>query len=191
VDSGELLTRWTVRAAVVLYALGLAHRASARGHKHWLGWARLAWTLGFAAFLLHVACAFHFYHHWSHAAAYEATARQTADVTGLAWGGGLYANYLFALIWGADACWWWGAPAVYAARPRWLEWAVQGFLAFIAFNATVVFAAGPVRWLGLATALLLAVGLVWGASRPSGFSRASCTGTWAPGDTAGPPRGIL
>jgi hypothetical protein len=164
-DSGELFTRWTVRVAVALYALGLALRASAGGRGPWPAGARLAWTLGFGAFLLHVACAFHFYHHWSHTDAYEATARQTAAVTGRAWGGGLYANYLFALVWGADVCWWWCAPAAYARRPRWLEWAVQGFLAFIVFNATVVFGAGPAHLLGLAAALLVAGGPAWAALR--------------------------
>jgi hypothetical protein len=162
---GQAATVWTVRAAVALYAVGLALRANAPARRPWLGRARLAWTLGFVAFLLHVGCAFHFYHHWSHAAAYEATARQAAAVTGLAWGGGLYANYLFALVWGADVGWWWAAPAGYTGRSRWLEWAVQGFLAFIAFNATVVFAAGPVRWLGLTAALLVAAGLAWRAIR--------------------------
>jgi hypothetical protein len=112
--------------------------------------------------LLHTACAFQFYHHWSHRAAYEATARQTAEVVGLSWGGGLYANYVFAALWAADACWWWYGPESCLARPRSLEWAVQGFLGFIAFNATVVFGTGAVRWMGLAACLFLAA--LWGCT---------------------------
>src|SRR5207249_3603818 len=96
-----------------------------------------------------------FYHGWSHRAAYEATALLTAEVTGLAWGGGLYANYAVALVWGADVGWWWLRPAGYRARPRGVEWAVQAFLAFIAFNSTVVFGAGAARWLGLAGCAIL------------------------------------
>src|SRR5215471_9659500 len=113
--TGELLTRWTVRVALALYVLGLALRVRATGHRTWLDMARLCWTAGCLAFLLHTAAAFHFYHHWSHRAAYEATARRTAEVVGLDWGGGLYANYAFAALWTADVCWWWLSPERYLA----------------------------------------------------------------------------
>ena len=154
-DAGELLTRWTVRLALALYVLALVLRATAADRRPGLAWARLAYSVGCLAFLLHVVFAFQFYHHWSHHAAYAATARQTAEVVGLQWGGGLYANYGFALIWLADVIWWWRGLGRYEARPREVGWAVQGFLAFIAFNATVVFATGAVRWLGLAACLFL------------------------------------
>src|SRR5262245_22322917 len=106
-DPVELLTRWTVRVALALYVLGLALRIGARGSRPRLTGARFAWTAGWLLFLLHVACAFHYYHDWKHAVAYQATARQTAEVVGLDWGGGLYANYAFTLLWAADVCWWW------------------------------------------------------------------------------------
>src|SRR5262249_50237669 len=156
-DIGEFLTHWTVRLALTLYVLALGLRASALGRHSWLAWARLAWTGGYFAFLFHIACAFHFYHHWSHAAAYEATALQTREVAGFSWGGGLYANYIFALVWAADACWWSLRPKSYQSRPRIVEWAVQGFLGFMAFNATVVFGQGAIRYFGLVACLLLAV----------------------------------
>jgi hypothetical protein len=152
-DTGELLTRWTVRLAVALYVASLALR-------RWPRWRRLAWTLGCGCYLLHVAFAFEYYHHWSHDEAYASTARQTAEVTGLDWGAGLYVNYAFTLIWLADVAWWWVAPASYASRPRWLEWSIQAFLGFIVFNATVVFASGFSRWLGIAACLLL-IGVWW------------------------------
>jgi hypothetical protein len=69
------------------------------------------------------------------------------------WGGGLYANYAFGLLWAADASWWWLQPDGYRRRPDGLEAAVQGFLGFMAFNATVVFGAGAVRWDGLGAGL--------------------------------------
>lgn len=155
--TGEFLTRWTVRLALAFYVVGLALRVRAGDRRSWLTWARLAWTGGYGFFLLHAVCAFQYYHHWSHRAAYESTARQTAEVVGLTWGGGLYANYAFALVWGADVCWWWSAPRNYPVRRRGIEWAVQGFLAFIAFNAAVVFGTGAIRWVGLAASLFLAV----------------------------------
>lgn len=155
-DTGELLTRWTVRIALALYLVSLDLRLCARGDRNRLNWARLAWTGGYAAFLTHLVAAFHFYHHWSHRAAYDVTARQTAEVVGLAFGGGVYINHLFALVWGADVCWWWCRPVQYLARSRAVEWTVQGFMAFIAFNATVVFGHGPIRWVGLVASVLLA-----------------------------------
>ncbi len=156
-DTGELLTRWTGRIAMALYIASLASRTFSPR------WSRLAWTAGCGLYLLHVVCAFEYYHHWSHAEAYASTARQTAATVGLDWGGGLYANYAFTLVWLADAVWWWRGMESYHARPRWIEWAVQGFLGFIAFNATVVFASGFSRWLGVAGCVLLAA--VWISAR--------------------------
>jgi hypothetical protein len=138
----------------------LAIRLSLHDRRTRTDCARLFWTAGFVAFLIHVICAFHFVHHWSHAAAYADTARQTAEVVGLDWGGGLYANYAFAAVWLADVIWWWISPSSYLARSRWVEWIVQGFMAFISFNATVVFGVGAIRWAGVAATALLALLLV-------------------------------
>ena len=165
-DWGELLTRWTVRFALSLYVVALALRARAHGNRRSLAWARLAWTTGCLCFLLHVVCAFHFYHAWSHAVAYASTARQTAEVVGFNWGGGLYANYAFTLVWAADACCWWHDLDRYETRPRGVEWSVQGFLGFMAFNGTVVFGRGAVRWLGLGASLYLAAMWWYGRRRP-------------------------
>ncbi len=144
-EHGDLLTRWTIRVAMALYVASLATRTFAPR------WSRIAWTAGCGVYLLHVACAFEYYHHWSHAEAYAFTAEQTAAVVGLDWGGGLYVNYAFTLVWLADVCWWWTD----LSRPRWIGWAVQAFMGFIAFNATVVFATGFSRWFGIAACVLL------------------------------------
>ena len=48
---------------------------------------------------------------------------------GPVWGGGLYLNYLFTAVWVADVLCWWRGLAWYAARPRWLDLALHGFLA--------------------------------------------------------------
>lgn len=172
--NGELLTRWTVRLALILYALALALRWSARGRL-----ARMAWTAGCLAFVLHVLCAFHFSHHWSHADAHAVTAQRTADVIGWHWGGGLYANYVFTLIWLADGVSWWCGRRSYESRSRVIEWSVHIFLAFMVFNAAVVFAEGPTRWVSLGVCLLLLAFRGWlalrhrllGRSTPSGSGR--------------------
>jgi hypothetical protein len=102
-------------------------------------------------FLAHVACAFEFQHDWSHAAAYAHTAKRTAEVTGWSWGGGLYFNYLTALLWSLDAvvCWCWARGRW--APPRPYRLAAGGFLAFMIVNATVVFGAPFWRWLAVPT----------------------------------------
>jgi hypothetical protein len=159
--TGELLTRWTIRLALVLYAAALGTLLVSRGRASWDRRARWLWTFGWAVFMSHMAAAFQFYHHWSHTAAWHHTARDTAAVVGWNWGGGVWINYAFALAWTADALWWWLAGLRgYRARPVGLVWMIQSFLAFVAFNATVVFETGPTRWCGLVIALVLA-GLAW------------------------------
>jgi hypothetical protein len=119
------------------------------------------WTVGCLAFLLHVASAFHIHYGWSHAVALRETARQAAELTGLALGGaGLYANYLFAALWVFDAAWWWGDAAGHHRRAAWFDVVLHSFMLFILFNGTVVFAHGPARWLGLAVTLAGAAALI-------------------------------
>ena len=142
---GDALTRWTIRVALALAVAALAARIAQRSRP-----ARLAWTVGCLAYLAHIFCAFHFFHDWSHSAAYAATARDTAAVFGLDWGGGLYFNYVFTLVWVVDVLWWLVHPATYETRPRWVNVVVYAFFAFMAFNGAVVFASGPTRWIGLA-----------------------------------------
>jgi hypothetical protein len=156
---GELLTRLTVWIVLAGYALGAAGSVLARDNMQRLAVARAAWTVGCLALVAHILCAYHYYHDWSQTSAYVETARQTAEVTGMNWGGGLYINYLFVLAWAADAVWWWRGHDRYLRRPRAVGITLHAFLIFIVFNATVIFKAGTLRWAGLG----LCVGLmaVW------------------------------
>ena len=80
-----------------------------------------------------------------------ATAQQTADVFGIDWGGGLYFNYAFTILWIADVIWWWRAGLErYRARRPSIHLAVQIFFAFMFFNGAVVFASGAGRLAGIA-----------------------------------------
>jgi hypothetical protein len=154
---GELLTRITVWLALTGYVIGASVYLLSRGRRNWDAVARMAWTLGLISLIAHVACAYNFYHNWSHAAAYRETARQTAEVIGLDWGGGLFINYALIIGWVIDvALWRLRGLDAYRNRPRWLAAAWQGFLFFIIFNATVVFKTGPLRWIGLGLCLWLA-----------------------------------
>jgi hypothetical protein len=116
---------------------------------------RLLWALGWATMVVHTAAAFHIGHGWSHASAYRHT-EATAGV-----GEGIFVNYLFVLAWGADAAWFVGFPASYFRRPRRVGWAVHGFLAFVTFNATVVYGSGVARWMGVVLFALLGWFMVW------------------------------
>lgn len=100
--------------------------------------ARALWTGALGVYLLHVVCAFTFFYDWSHAIAHRETARQTAELFGVNWGGGIFVNYAFTAIWSADCLWWWAGPESYGRRPAVVSASVHGFLAFIFLNATVV-----------------------------------------------------
>lgn len=160
ITSGELLTRVTIWITIAGYVVGAVAFALSRKRSRWDSVARLAWTIACAALLAHVAFAFHFFHGWSHGAAYNDTARQTDEVFGLNWGGGLYVNYALVILWMLDVAWWWlrGLEA-YRNRPWPLVGAWHGFLIFIIFNAAVVFKTGFLRWVGLC--VCLGVGVVW------------------------------
>jgi hypothetical protein len=173
---GPFFTSWTIRLALVCYALYIAtmltHAGSARPRL-----SRAIWTAGCILFLVHVACAFHFYHHWSHWDAWQKTADETEQLLGVPFGDGIYFSYAFLVLWVLDVLWLWtpGSPRLRTARaatpvpsfqtatamtPSW-RLAVHGFLLFIALNGTIVFEAGPIRWVGIPVALALAGLAVW------------------------------
>lgn len=158
---GELLTRWTIRAALALYFMALAGqlwfgplRQLPPAHR-WPRVARTLWTLACVLLIAHMAAAFHYYHHWSHSAAMVETTRQTQERIGVVFAGGIYLNYALALLWMADCAWWWRAPLSYARRPLWVGALVHGYLLFIALNGAVVFEPGATRWWSIAACILL------------------------------------
>jgi len=114
-------------------------------------WAWIAFVVGLLLCVVHIVIAFAHAHGWSHAAAVGATARQTEAVYGLAWGGGIFVNYVFVAAWAADA-WSWRARGPMEAVLRWPR---RIFYAVVVFNAAVIFAAGFRRVLGLAIVLWL------------------------------------
>lgn len=166
---GLMLTRATAIVAVGFFTLALVLRARARSSadpERMRVQARAAWSIGCAIFVVHVACAFHFVHGWSHGAAYEATARETFEKTGWNSGSGLWLNYLFAALWVADVLWWWRGTDRYEARPMWINATILGFMGFIAFNATVVFGGPVARVVGVAACAVL-IAAAFAQKRPS------------------------
>ena len=161
---GRLLVYWSADFAACGWVLGAVLLLRTRPDEWTTGgsrpdFARLAWAAGWAMLGYHVYLAFTNVHSWSHTQAMAATER----LTGV--GEGVYVNYLVLFVWGCDAAWLLFAPAGYARRPRWLGRAVHGFLAFVMFNAAVVYVDPAVRWYGAAWFAL--IGLAW-ATRPRG-----------------------
>ena len=160
-SSAEFLTRSTIWISILSYAVGCVVFAMASRQTQLDRWVRLAWTIGCAALILHFICAFQFFHSWSHESAYVDTARQTAAVFRINWGGGLFINYAVASLWLADVAWFWFAGVnSYRRRPWLLTLAWHSFLIFIIFNATVIFKDGMTRWIGLLVCLTLCLSWV-------------------------------
>ena len=160
---GELLTRWTIRLALACYVFCLAATLSGRGtgSRRMQEVIRVVWTLGCGLFIAHVIAAFGYYHHFSHQAAYDDTARQTQEQLGFAFGGGIYFSYLFLAIWVADVVWQWVSLST---RPAWLDWPLHAYMFFIAFNGAIVFEGGVSRVAGITACILLAGIICLGAS---------------------------
>jgi hypothetical protein len=78
-------------------------------------------------------------------------------------GPGIFLSHLFTLVWTLDVARWWLRPDGYAGRPAWVGRLLHGFMAFMIFNATVVYGTGSIRWAG--AALLGGLGALWLARR--------------------------
>ena len=167
-DGGEILTSVTIWITFIAYAAGASLFALSRNRDRT---ARLLWTIASVSLLAHIASAFHFYHHWSHSAAYRDTARQTYEMFGINWGAGVYLNYALLVFWLVDVGWWWrGGLDKYRRRSWLLVVAWHGLLLFMFFNATVVFGTGLIRWVGLVMCLglCLAWWIAWRRSHERG-----------------------
>lgn len=166
--TGDVLLRGTAWLAFAGYVAGefacLRGRQSGPSLRAW----RWLTTIGCVCLLGHILSAFHFRHDWSHAIARADTARQTAALTGWNWGGGIYVNYAFALVWLAIVVRLWTGGLTARRSRAGRSWVVRACFLFMFLNAAVVFVSGPARWVGLGLSLLL-VGLWmgWGKKEPS------------------------
>jgi hypothetical protein len=116
---------------------------------------RWFWTWGAIVYLIHVLVAFHFYHHWSHAKAFDHVAHASR------FGEGIYVSYFFTVLWTVDAGWWWASPQSYVQRPVWISRMIHVFMLFIVVNATMIFETGIVRIMGAAMLASFALAIAW------------------------------
>jgi hypothetical protein len=158
-DLGDDLTRNTVRVSLVFWfpavcmMMGLDEagwRAATTTGKS----VRWCWTLALVAYLIHLVTAMHYYHGWSHADAMEHVERASG------FGPGIFFSHLFTLLWTADATWWWLDREKYCQRSRWIDRSLHCYMAFIIFDATVVYEGGAIRRVGVVMFAGLTVGLV-------------------------------
>ncbi|HUG18674.1 MAG TPA: hypothetical protein VMM56_06820 [Planctomycetaceae bacterium] len=145
---------WTARLAVFCYLASLLFQTASRKPNL----ARALWTAGFVIFAIHLSAAFQFVHNWSHTDAWNHTAEQTEKLTGWNWGGGIWFNYLFALLWGYDVL-----QSFQSNSRNWKGvWLIHSYLGFIVLNATVVFG---IWWWKLVAALYIPILIVLGRRR--------------------------
>lgn len=160
-STGESLMRWTVRLAVACVYLRFWIRLRTGGEKPGtpLGIEICLWTIGWLLYACHVGLAFQFVHDWSHEAAWQHTAKETVRVTGVFRGEGIWANYVFTLIWALDVSRL--AIAYFQRRPTSprLDRASYIVFVFMLFNATVIFGPAHYRWLAIPA--LIALLMAW------------------------------
>ena len=141
---GRLLILTTIHASLASYVLAVTCWLTRRQDDRYRAW----WTAGCIFMWVHAACAFHFYHGWSHAAAVNDTALQTQKILGWPFGAGIWFSYALLVAWLADVLtlWFSTRQTIQAQRTR---VALHAYTFFILFNGTVVFAEGLIRWLGM------------------------------------------
>ncbi len=154
--AGCWLVRWLVEVPHNRRAGSSAGRALPRVALLW-------WTAGCGFHLAHVAAAYHWVHNWSHAAAWEHTAQRTAALAGVHWGGGVWLNDLFTLLWPLDVVRLWVERSTgRSACPKAIVRGWHVFSLAMMISATVIF--GPFGWRAIA---LLVVLLWWHLRRRS------------------------
>ena len=105
--------------------------------------------------MVHLGFAYEYFHHWSHAAAFEHVRRRSGV------GEGISVSHAFSAMWAADVLWWWISPATRATRSPGMDRMMHGFMVFVTFNAAVVFEEGLMRWSGIIMISVLAVLWFW------------------------------
>ena len=140
---------WAIRIAMAVLALGYTIQfCSGMRNSDLLA---VLWSIGAAFATFHTATALHAFHGGSLTEAFESTALRTEEMFGMRVGWGVYVNYLFVAVWWLDTLYRWRYRSSHY-RP--MEIAVDCFLIAISFFGAVVFATGPIRYLGIATIMV-------------------------------------
>lgn len=119
---------------------------------------RFAWWFGALAFALHVVLAFSAFYDWDWAVAWQETADQAEEFSGVRAGWGLWLNFGFGIAWIVLA----RRDGQGAARERrWMDRLLHGFLFFMVVMGGIAFAPMPARvYTAVVLICALACGLV-------------------------------
>jgi hypothetical protein len=156
----EEAVRWSAWPALICYVTVSGCRLT-NGNVTCDRYRRILWSAGWVALLIHVGLAFYLVHGSSWQAAYDHTRRATQAATGWNSGAGLWFNFATLLVWGLDL-WLGRTPSLRPVGPVRSRWdaCCQLYLAFMFFNATVVFGSPRAQvagWLACGVLTLLAV----------------------------------
>jgi hypothetical protein len=155
-----MLNSWTTGTAAlafILYVASMIARIlSGRGPQQ--ASIRIG-TFAWLILVVHVGFAFHEHHHWSHAAAEQHVADETAETVGIRWKGGIYFNHALLVLWGIAVVRSWKGWGCGKYHPTLFDRLVDVFLALMWLSATVVFGSSGFRVLGLIGFGLMALAL--------------------------------
>jgi len=161
----HLLIAWSIRLSLLLFVIVVACRIVGPKSLVENTVTRTLWTCAFALFVVHVLASFNFVHHWSHSAAYRATAKQTLEELGIEVGTGVYFNYFFLAVWAVDVFNSWTDFSAGRWMVQWLLRIGMMYMLFIAFNGVVVFESGWLRVFGIALTTMLVTASMFRFSR--------------------------
>lgn len=160
-QSIEFCIQWSARVSALLVYTRLICRLwwGATAHASDRRKEYLLWFAGYFFMALHVFAAFQFVHHWDHNDAWNRTATETEDMTGIRTGTGIWANYLILAVWSLDLIRLHRAKRLKRKPSIKVDRVVATFFGFMFINATVVF--GPICYRYLCWPALGLLLLVW------------------------------
>ncbi len=146
------LTHTSVHLSALLYCVAMSLRLWGASPQPWRQYVtRGCWIAGCVLLWIHVVAVWCVLHDMSWSEAWDHTAQETATATGVTTGIGIVFNFLTLGIWTADCL---------GKLNRWRRW-VDGYLAFMWFQAAVVFPHSWMRFVGWgATVWLLGLAVV-------------------------------
>ena len=149
-STGDFLTRATIWLAMLAWTGGIVMQGRGRGRLF-----RGFWTTGLSFYLIHICFAYSEFYQWSHRVAWDSTARDTLEMTGVDSGFGLLVNYALVLVLAIDVFLQWKVGDRRGAR--WID----GLVIFMIVNGAIIFGSGSVRWFGAALIASILTALVW------------------------------
>ena len=137
---GEWLTKISIWLVIACYGFVVA-TACLTGKESFPP-RRIAWWLGGLAFALHIVLAFSVFYGWDWAVAWQLTADQAEEFSGVRAGWGLWMNFVFGIAWIVLA---WRELRSTGRGRSWIDRVLHGFVFFMVVMGGIAFAPLPAR----------------------------------------------